>query len=107
MVVDLFNGGKERCQQAKLWELWRDFWGPYEHLVDRNVHLTVKKVKADCDDVDIVPKEHRAGSNFADHYNGRAAIDITTGHGSRVRRLDRKTRLMQERMIQALLPKEG
>ena len=84
-----------------------DFGEPYERLQAQGIHLVVNKVKAHCDDNSIVPKEQQAGNNMADHYAGRAVIEVTTGDESRVRRLDRKTRLMQERMIQAnfLLPK--
>ena len=59
-----------------------------------------RKVKVHCADGDIVPQEHQAGNIFADHYGGRAVNEL------RVLRLDRKTALMQERMVQAtfLLP---
>ena len=46
---------------------------------------------------------------MADKYAGEAVREVTSGDEARVLRLDRKTRLIQERMIQAifLLPKRG
>ena len=102
MVVDLFNGGIERCKMSRLWELWRDFWEPVERIRPRLVHFAIHKVKAHCDDEEIVPEVHRKGNNMADKYAGPAVVEVTTSGESRVRRLYRKVRLIQERLIQAI-----
>ena len=106
MVVDLFNAGIQRCKQSKLWELWRDFWEPYERLRPRMEAFTILKVKSHSD---AVPTELKHGNDMADKYAGEAVREVTSGDKARVFRLDRKTRLIQERMIQALfmLPKRG
>ena len=54
------------------------------------------EVKAHWDDKETVPEEHRKGNNLADEYAGQAVIEVTIGADSRVRRLDRQTRVMQE-----------
>ena len=64
MVVDTFNGGKERCMKSKLWELWRDFWEPYVRIKSQINSFSVNKVKAHFDDTSIVPEEHRIGNNI-------------------------------------------
>ena len=43
MVVDLFAAGIERCKKSNLWEMWRDFWGPYERLRPRMQSFTILK----------------------------------------------------------------
>ena len=62
-----------------------------------------------CDNVEIVPREHKHGNDMADKYAGDAVIEVASVDEARVRRLDRKTRLIQERMIQAifLLPRRA
>ena len=109
MVVDRFNGGMEKCKQSKLWELKRDFWEPFERIKPRMNVFTISKVKAHCDHNSVVPEEHRKCNNMADRYAGQAVVEVTTGDESRVRRMDRQTRLTQERMIQAifLLPRRA
>ena len=79
MVVDRFNGGKERCMKSKLWELWRDFWKLYAQIKSRMTFFMVQKVRAHYDDTNIVPEEHRAGNNMADHYAGGAVVEVTSG----------------------------
>ena len=106
MFVDLFNGCIQRCKKSKLWELWRDFWEPFERLRKRMTSFTIHKVKSHSD---AVPSELKHGNHMADKYAGEAVREVTSGDEARVRRLDRKTRLIQERMIQAvfMLPKRG
>ena len=104
MVVDLFAAGIDRCKQSKLWEMWRDFWGPYQRLLPRMQSFRILKVKSHSD---TMPADLKFGNDMADKYAGEAVREITSGDEARVLRLDRKTRLFQERMIQAimLLPK--
>ena len=106
MVVDVFNAGIERCRKSNLWEMWRDFWGPYERLRHRMNSFTILKVKSHSDSV---PAELKHGNDMADKYAGEAVREVTSGDEARVLRLDRKTRLIQERIIQAiyLLQKRG
>ena len=106
MVVDLFAAGVERCKKSNLWEMWRDFWGPYERLRPRMLSFTILKVKSHSD---TVPADLKYGNDMADKYAGEAVREVTSGDEARVFRLDRKTRLFQERMIQAifLLPKRA
>ena len=68
--------------------------------------FTTLKVKSHSD---TVPAELKHGNDMADMYAGEAVREITSGDEARVLRLDRKTRLIQERMIQALFmfPKRG
>ena len=68
--------------------------------------FTILKVKSHSDNV---PTDLKYGNDMADKYAGEAVREISSGDESRVRRLDWKTRLIQERMIQAifLLPKRG
>ena len=108
MVVDLFNTGSARCKQSKLWELWRDFWEPFERIQGRLSVFEIRKVKSH-DTSHEVPPELKHGNDMADKYAGQAVIEVTSGDEARVRRLDRKTRLIQERMIQAIfmLPKRA
>ena len=106
MVVDLFNAGKARCMMSDLWEMWRDFWGPFERIQHRLESFTIIKVKSHSDSV---PTNLKHGNDMADKYAGEAVREVTSGDEARVLRLDRKTRLIQERMIQAIfmLPKRG
>ena len=95
MVVDLSNGGKERCKQSKLWELWRDFWAPYDRIKQGLSRFEIHKITSHCDDVEIVPEVHRRGNDMADKYAGEAVIEVTSGDEARVRRLDRTTKLIK------------
>ena len=96
-------------QAVKLWELWRDFWEPYERIRDRITLFEIHKVKGHSDPSHEVPAELKHGNEMADKYAGEAVIEANFGDEARVRRLDRKTRLIQERMIQAIfmLPKRA
>ena len=89
-------------EKSKLWELWRDFWAPYDKIKQGHERSEIRKVKSHCDKVEIVPLEHKHGNDMADKYAGEAAIEVTSGDEARVRRLDRRTLLIQERMIQAI-----
>ena len=106
IVVDLFNAGIHRCKQSKLWQLWRDVWEPDERLRPRMTSFTILKVKSHSN---TAPTELKHGNDMADKYAGEAVREVTSGDAARVLRLDRKTRLIQERMIQAIcmLPKRG
>ena len=66
--------------------------------------FTILRVKSHSD---TVPAELKHGNDMADKYAGEAVREITSGDEARVLRLDRKTRLIQARMVQALsmLPK--
>ena len=68
--------------------------------------FTILKVKSHSD---TMPADLKYGNDMADKYAGKADREVTTGDEARVLRLDRKTRLFQERMIQAifLLPKRA
>ena len=79
MVVDLSNGGKERCKLSKLWELWRDFWAPYDRISPGLEQFEVRKVKSHCETEDIVPREHKHGNDMADKYAGQTVIEAPFG----------------------------
>ena len=74
MVVDLYNGGTARCKQSKLWELWSDCWAPYDRIIRGLEQFEIRKVKTHCDNVEIVPREHKHGSDMADKYAGDAVV---------------------------------
>ena len=68
--------------------------------------FNILKVKSHSD---TMPADLKYGNDMADKYAGEAVREVTSGDEARVLRLDRKTRLFQERMIQAifLLPKRA
>ena len=69
----------------------------------------ILKVKSHSDSSHQVPPELKHGNDMADKYAGEAVIEVPSGDEARVRRLDRKTRLIQERLIQAIFmfPRRG
>ena len=56
--------------------------------------MEIRKVKSHCDNVEIVPREHKHGNDMADKYAGEAVIEVSSGDEARVKRLDRKARLI-------------
>ena len=74
MVVDLFNAGIERCKLSNLWEMWRDFWGPFNSLHHRMKSFTILKVKSHSDNV---PTDLKYGNDMADKYAGEAVREIS------------------------------
>ena len=75
MVVDLFNAGRERCMMSNFWEMWRDFWGPFDRIHHRMESFTILKVKSHSD---TVPTHLKHGNDMADKYAGEAVREITS-----------------------------
>ena len=88
MVVDLFNGGKDRCKKSKLWELWRDFWAPYDRIKQGLNKFEIHKVKSHSDHVAIVPREHKHWNDMVDKYAGEAVIEGTWGDNAKPRAVE-------------------
>ena len=108
MVDDLCNGGRTAVKSLNCGNCGGTF-GPLMTGSSKVLQVLKSAKSNPTDNVEIESLEHKHGNDMADKYAGAAVIEVTSGDEARVRRLVRKTRLIQEPMIQAIsmLPKRA